>query len=82
MRWNVADVGRILRAVSQVTGPVDHPAGKHDVLFDNKRCVVVEPGVVEYILQRVKPITEYARGGALYLAEMQLSTFGWQDLKR
>ena len=65
MPWNVADVARPLHAVSQVTGPADHPTGKHDVLFNNKRCVVVEPGVVEYILQRVKPIAEYVREGDL-----------------
>ena len=82
MPWNGADGARLLHAVSQVTGPADHPTGKHDMLFNNKRCVVVEPGVVEYILQRVKPIAEYAREGDLYLAEMQLSTFGRQDLKR
>ena len=82
MPWNVADVARPLHAVSQVTGPADHPTGKHDVLFNNKRCVVVEPGVVEYILQRVKPIAEYVREGDLYLAEMQLSTFGRQGLKQ
>ena len=82
MPWNVACVARLLHAVSQVTGPADHPTGKHDVLFNNKRCVVVEPGVVEYILQHVKSIAEYPREGDLYLAEMQLSTFGRQDLKR
>ena len=82
MPWNVADVARPLHAVSQVTGPADHPVGKHDVLFNNKRCVVVEPGVVEYILQRVKPIAEYVREGDLYLAEMQLSAFGRQGQKQ
>ena len=82
MPWNVACVARPLHAVSQVTGPADHPTGKHDVLFNNKRCVVVEPGVVEYILQHVKSIAEYPREGDLYLAEMELSTFGRQDLKR
>ena len=82
MPWNVACVARPLHAVSQVTGPADHPTGKHDVLFNNKRCVVVEPGVVEYILQHVKSIAEYPRECDLYLAEMELSTFGRQDLKR
>ena len=82
MPWNVADVARPLHAVSQVTGPADHPVGKHDVLFNNKRCVVVEPGVVEYILQRVTPIAEYVREGDLYLAEMQLSAFGRQGRKQ
>ena len=57
--WNVADVARPLRAVSQVNGPADHLTGRHDVIFNNKRCVVVETGVVERLLQTVKPIAEY-----------------------
>jgi hypothetical protein len=79
--WNVADVARPLRAVSQVTGPADHGTGKHDVLFNNKRCVVVEAGVVERLLQSIKPIAEYTREGNLYLADMILSPFGRPDLK-
>ena len=65
MPWNAADVARPLHAVSQVTGPADKPSGKHDVLFNNKRRVVVEPGVVEYILQPVKLMSECAREGDL-----------------
>ena len=79
--WNAADVARPLHAVSQVTGPADHATGKHDVLFNNKRCVVVEPGVVERLLQSIKPIAEYTREGNLYLADMILSPFGRPDLK-
>ena len=79
--WSVADVARPLHAVSQVTGPADHPTGRHDVLFNNRRCVVVEPGVVERLLQTITPIAEYTREGNLYLADMILSPFGRQDLK-
>ena len=75
--WQLADVTRPLHSVSQVTGPADGP-GKQDVLFNNKRCVVVPPGVVDRILKEVKPITEYHREGNLYLAEMTMSSFGRQ----
>ena len=79
--WNAADVARPLHAVSQVTGPADHATGKHDVLFNNKRCVVVEAGVVERLLLSIKPIAEYTREGNLYLADMILSPFGRPGLK-
>ena len=72
---NVAEVSRPLHAVSQVTGPADHPTGKQDVLFTNKRCVVVQPGVVEHILKYIKPIAQYDRDGNLYLATMTVSDF-------
>ena len=79
-RWEVADVTRPLHAVSQVTGPEEHPVGLQDVLFNNKRCVVVPPGVVERIIkelaaQKIHPVAEYGRKGGLYLAEMQMSRF-------
>ena len=79
--WNAADVARPLHAVSQVTGPADHATGKHDVLFNNKRCVVVEAGVVERLLLSIKPIAEYTREGNLYLADMILSPFDRPGLK-
>ena len=50
--WNVADVARPLRAVSQVIRLADHLTGRHGVLFNNRRCVVVEPAVVERLRQR------------------------------
>ena len=79
--WNLADVARPLHAVSQVIGLADHHTDRHDVLFNNKRCVVVEPGVVERLLQTVQPIAEYTREGNLYFAEMILSPFGRPGLK-
>ena len=79
--WNAADVTRPLHAVSQVAGPEDGE-GKHDVLFNNKRCVVVPPGIVEKILKVIQPITEYKRKGGLYLAEMELSNTPDEDFHR
>ena len=45
-QWNLADVVRPLHSVAEITGPADHPKGNYDVLFNNRRCVVVEAGVV------------------------------------
>ncbi len=73
--WQLADVTRPLHSVSKVTGPMDGP-GKQDVLFSNKKCVVVPPGIVEEILKRVKPVAEYPREGNLYVGEFTMSTFG------
>jgi hypothetical protein len=73
--WQLANVTSPLHSVSQVTGPKDGP-GKQDVLFNNRRCVVVPPGVVEKILKHIKPIMEYEREGNLYTAEVAMSAFG------
>ena len=72
--WKLANVTRALHSVSKVAGPYDGP-GKQDVLFNNKRCVVVPPGIVDEILRRVKPVAEYHRRGNLYLADLQMSSF-------
>ena len=73
----LADVSRPLHSVSEVTGPAEHPTGKQDVLFNNRKCVVVPPGVVDRILQEmnIKPVAQYDREGNLYLADMVMSTF-------
>ncbi len=73
-RWRVAGVSRPLHSVSCVTGP-EEGTGDADVLFSNKRCVVVPPGIVEKLMQRLKPITQYRRKGGLYVAKMTLSGF-------
>ena len=73
-RWQVANVTRPLNSVSKVTGPEDGP-GEHDVLFNNKTCFVVPPGVVAEIMKRIKPVAEYPREGGLYVGEMTLSSF-------
>ncbi len=72
--WQVADVTRALQSISQVTGPEDGD-GLHEVLFTNKKGVVVPTGFVEEILKRVKPIFQYDRTGGLYVTEMTLSSF-------
>ena len=46
--WQAADVARALHSVSQTTGEPEDP--KQDVLYNASRCVVVPPGVVDYIL--------------------------------
>ena len=37
--WQLADVSRPLHSVSEVTGPAEHPTGKQDVLFKNRKCL-------------------------------------------
>jgi hypothetical protein len=73
--WQVADVTRALHSISKVTGPKELEQGYHEVLFTNKKGVVVPPGFVEEILKRVTPILEYEREGGLYLADITLSSF-------
>ena len=72
---------RPLHSVAEITGPADQPKGNYDVLFNNKRCVVVEAGVVEHIMQHLQAVSEYTREGNLYTAEMVLSLFGGLDPK-
>lgn len=43
-RWEVSDVNRALQPVSCTTGPADHPTGLQEVLFNNRKCYVVQPG--------------------------------------
>ena len=77
-RWDVADVTRPLHSVSQIAGPCEG-TGNHDILFNNKRCVVVEPGIVEAIMELMTPVAEYKRDGNLYLSEFTLSGFARPD---
>ena len=70
--WDVADVTRPLHSVSQIAGPYEGD-GNHDVFFNNKRCVVVEPGLVEATLEHMKSVAEYDRDGNLYLSEFTMS---------
>ena len=79
--WNLADVSRPLHSVSAVTGPKEGPP-KEDVLFNNQRCVVMPPGVVDEILKKYNPVMEYPREGNLYIGEMEMSAmdFGRQGL--
>ena len=74
----MADVTRPLHSVSRIAGPYEGE-GNHDVLFNNKRCVVVEPDIVEAILKHLKPVAEYGRDGNLYLSEFTVSGFARPD---
>ena len=56
-RWQVADVTRPLNSVSETCGAVDGP-GRQDVLFTNKKCFVVPPGVVDEIMKRTTSVVE------------------------
>ena len=74
-RWNVADVTRPLHSVSQIAGPMEGD-GNMDILFNNKRCVVVRPGVLEAVMKQIgDPIAEYQRDGNLYLGNFTMSEF-------
>ena len=79
--WDCADVSRALHSIAKITGP-EHGDGVHEVLFTNRRAVVVPAGFVDKILQRTTPILEYNRTGNLYLAEVKLSSFTRQGQKR
>ena len=67
--------------VAEIIGPADHPNGNYDVLFNRRRFVVVEAGVVEHITQHIQAVLEYSRECNLYTAEMVLPPFGGPDLK-
>ena len=73
--WQAADVAKALHSVSQTTGPVEKP--RQDVLYNAARCVVVPPGVVDYIMTHlnITPVMEYKREGNLWTAEVELSSF-------
>jgi hypothetical protein len=80
--WSCADVTRALHSVSKIAGPEDHPTGYQDVIFNNKRCCVVPPGIVDLIMSKVKAVAEYKRSGGLYLADITLSSFARQGPAR
>ena len=63
---------RALHSVAKVIGP-EHGEGVREVLFTNRRAVVVPAGFVEEILKRTTLVLEYNRVGNLYLAEVKLS---------
>ena len=77
----MADVTRPLNSVSETRGPADGK-GKQDVLFTNKECFVVQPGVVDEIMKRTKSVVEYDRSGGLYLADIEMSSFSRQGQAR
>ena len=69
--WILANVVRPLHAVSQIAGPYEGD-GNHDILFNNKSCVTMPPGIVDAVLKQIKPVAEYQREGNLYLAEFEM----------
>ena len=72
--WQVSDENRALHSVAKVCGPKGGP-GKQDVLFDTELCVVVPPGIVKEIIERLKPVMKYEREGNLYVADLKMSSF-------
>ena len=76
-KWQLADVTRPLHSLSTIAGPPEGP-GHQDVIFNNRLCAVVPPGVVDEILKKVKPVARYDRKGHLYAAEMKMRSFGRQ----
>ena len=58
--WDCADVTRALHSVAKVIGP-EHGEGVREVLFTNRRAVVVPASFVEDILKRVTFVLEYNR---------------------
>ena len=61
--------------MAEVCGPIGHESGHQGVVFYNKTCFVVPPGVVAAIMKHVTAVAEYPREGNLYLAEVELSSF-------
>ena len=60
---------------AKTCGPEELDIGKHDVLFNNTRCVVVPPGVLDAAMGHVQAVVEYTREGNLYFAEMTMAPF-------
>ena len=79
--WQMADVSRPLHSVAIVTGPKGGP-GKQDVLFNNEKCFVVAPGVVNKIMETLSAVAEYDREGNLYIGEVTLSSFRRQGIQQ
>ena len=74
-RWEASDVNRALQSVSCTTGPADHPIGLQDVLFNNRKCYVVQPGIVDAVMKHINAVMDFDRHGGLYTCEMEISDF-------
>ena len=70
-----------MHSVSRTTGPADGP-GNYDVLFNNRLGLVVPAGIVDKILEKIKPIMQYDRRGGLPCAEVKLLSFLRPALKQ
>ena len=84
--YNLADVSRPLNSVSQIAGPENQPedesrAEGNDILFSNKRAVVVPPGVVARVMKEMgEAILQWDRAGNLYTKEFNLQYFTRQGV--
>ena len=85
--YNIADVARPLNSVSAIAGPADQPedatreAG-NDILFSNKRAVVVPPGFVARAMEELggEAILQWDRTGNLYTKEFSMQNFTRQGV--
>ena len=73
--WDCADVSRALHSIAKITGP-EHGDGVHEVLFTNRRAVVVPAFFVDKILQRTTPVLEYNRIGAVKFYQARSEAVG------
>ena len=78
--WTLDAAGKsprshVLNSAAEVRGDMAHESGHQDVLFNNKSCFVVLPGVVAAIMKHLEAVAEYPREGNLYLAEVEFSSF-------
>ena len=64
--WTLAEVARPLHSVSKMCGAAGAP--KHDVLFNAAECVVFPPGIVDRVLQHIRPLVQSDRKGGLYIS--------------
>ena len=74
LNTNVCVVSRALHSISQIAGPEGGP-GVHDVIFTNKKGIVLPAGLLDEILKKHKPVLEYDRRGGLYVTDIKLSSF-------
>ena len=66
--------------MSKAIGPEIGPP-QQDLLFNNERCVVVPPGIVNEILKKLQPLSEYKRSGNLYVGKFRMLGFARPGLK-
>ena len=78
----MAEVSRALHSVAVTAGPKGVGTGKQDILFNNNKCYVVAPGVVDKLMENLTAVAEYDREGNLYIGEMTLQSFHRQGPQR
>ena len=45
------------------------------MLFNNRKCYVVQPGVVDTVMKHIQAVMGFDRQGSLYTCEMEISDF-------